>query len=261
MEVPKSVLVPLIAAFTDDTSMLSEIRVARIVKFHKEHGAGGFLVNGETGDFFTLGLSERKELLEWVIRDAKGLPVWVNVTASTTSAAIDLCQHASRHGARGAVVSAPPIGQFYPHEIAAFVRSVQRHGNLSTVFADPDGKWTGAIENPSLEPAKGLAQSEFADWAQFERARPDEMIVSDGVVTPMALFGVDRLEAMSHNLPAYRPAFRSLIGHGGMSRGPRAALVQLGIDIGSSRSPVYELTDDGKKILIGMMTALGIERS
>ncbi|MCH7944496.1 MAG: hypothetical protein IIC73_00555 [Armatimonadetes bacterium] len=39
---------PLVAAFTDDTSSLSEVRVSRVVRFHIERGAKGFLVNGES---------------------------------------------------------------------------------------------------------------------------------------------------------------------------------------------------------------------
>lgn len=65
---------PLVAAFTDDTSSLSEVRVSRLVRFHIERGAKGFVVNGETGDCFLLSSSERKQLLEWVVRGSKGCP-------------------------------------------------------------------------------------------------------------------------------------------------------------------------------------------
>ena len=260
MTVPPSVIVPLIAAFTDDTSTLSEVRVARVVRFHKEHGAGGFLLNGATGDYSMLSSSERKQLVEWVVRDANGLPVWVNATALTTTSAIDLCQHAARHGARGAVVCVPPVGKFYDHEIEGYLRAIQRYGNIQTVFADSEGVWNDVPigAGTSLVSAEGVAQSEFSDWAQFERACPDEMVVSDGVVTPMALFGADQLEHMSHNMPAFRPAMRSLMGHGGLSRGARWALDMSGVDVGNSRSPVFELSDDGKKILAGMSNVLGI---
>lgn len=260
MTVPPSVIVPLVVAFTDDTSSLSEVRVARVVRFHKEHGASGFLVNGATGDYSLLSNSERKQLVEWVVRDAHGLPVWVNATATTTTGAIDLCQHAARHGARGAVVCVPPIGTFYEHEIAGFLRAIKRHGNIHTVFADPDGEWGNVPvgDGTALELAESVAQSEFSEWAQFERACPDEMNVVDGLVTPMALFGADKLEQMSHNMPAFRPAARSLIGHGGLSRGARCALEMSGVDVGTSRSPVFELSDDGKKILEGMSSVLDI---
>ena len=51
---------PLVAAFTDDSASLSEVRVSRAVRFHIDRGASGFLVSGDSGDCFLLSSSERK---------------------------------------------------------------------------------------------------------------------------------------------------------------------------------------------------------
>lgn len=249
---------PLVSAFTDDTSSLSEVRVGRVARFHIEHGAKGFLVNGESGDCFLLSASERKQLLEWVIRYSQGLPVWVNVTAMTTMSAVDLCQHAARHGARGAVVCTPPVSRLFQDEVRSMQSAVRRHGNLQAVFADPDGDWPGldAEKGPILDPAQSLADVRLGEWLLFDHPRPDEMAVEDGVVTPLAAFGCDRLELIVKNLSAYLPAMKSLMRHGGLNRASRAAMNSLGVQVGASRGPYLELPEDSRKILDGLLEAL-----
>ncbi len=246
-----NIVVPLVAAFTDDTSTLSEVRVSRMVRFHAERGAKGLMVNGETGDTYQLAHSERKQLLEWVIRDSGGLPVWVNISATTTSGVVDLCQHASRHGAKGAVVCPPPMGRFFEHEAKAMLMSINRHGNLHAVFADPEGRWS-SFESP-------IPKAEAVDpsWAVLERPSPDEMTVGANVVTPYAMFGANKVEAIVGKLDVFRPAVQSVINHGGLNRAARAAMAELGCDVGNSRSPVFELGDEGRKILNGILKVLG----
>ncbi len=242
---------PLVAALTDDTSTLSEVRVARMVRFHAERGARGYMVNAETGDTFQLAHSERKQLLEWVIRDSDGLPVWVNISATTTSGVVDLCQHASRHGAKGAVVCPPPVGSFLEHEAKGMLTAINRHGNLQTVFADPEGKWS-SFESPVTR-----AEPVERSWALLERHAPDEMKVGASVVTPFAMFGANKVETIVGKLDVFRPAVQSVLKHGGLNRAARAAMAELGCDVGNSRSPVFELGDEGRKILNGILKVLG----
>jgi dihydrodipicolinate synthase/N-acetylneuraminate lyase len=249
-----NIVVPLIAAFTDDTSTLSEVRVSRVVRFHLERGAKGFVVCGETGDPYLLAHSERKQLLEWVSRESHGLPIWVNVTAMTTAGAVDLCQHASRHGAKGAVVCPPPVGRFFSNEAKAMLTSVQRHGNLATVFADPEGKWSSVLEEGGSPVS--LASAVDPAWAVLDRPSPDEMNAGGYVVTPFSMFGADKVPKILEKLEVFRPALQSLIRHGGLNRAARAAMAELGCDVGTSRSPVHDLNDDGRKMLAGILTAL-----
>jgi dihydrodipicolinate synthase/N-acetylneuraminate lyase len=208
------------------------------------------MVNGETGDPFQLAHSERKQLLEWVIRDSDGLPVWAHISATTTSGVVDLCQHASRHGAKGAVVCPPPVGRYFEHEAKAMLMAINRHGNLQTLFADPEGKWA-AYESPIAK-----AESVEATWALFESPGPDEMKAGSSVVTPFAMFGANNVETIAKKLEVFRPAVQSVIKHGGLNRAARAAMAEMGCDVGNSRSPVFELSDEGRKILDGILKVL-----
>ncbi|HXH60459.1 MAG TPA: dihydrodipicolinate synthase family protein [Fimbriimonadaceae bacterium] len=244
--------VPLIAAFTDDSSTLSEVRIARVVRHHVELEAQGFLVNGDTGDFFLLSLSERKQMVEWVMRESHGRPVWVNVTAMTTSAAVDLAQHAARHGARGVVVCPPQAGRYFDSEAKSLLASVQRHGNITAVFADPERKWEAFHDSLPLERVSA------PDHAVLASPAPDEMVVENAIVTPLTMFGASRVKTILSRPDVLVPAMGLLVKRGGLSRAARAALEKMGLDVGTSRGPMFELADDGREVLNGIARLLGV---
>jgi dihydrodipicolinate synthase/N-acetylneuraminate lyase len=222
-----------------------------MLRFHVDRGAKGFLVNGETGDPFQLAHSERKQLLEWVIRDAGGLPVWANISATTTAGVVDLCQHASRHGAKAAVVCPPPVGRFAAHEAKGMLMAVSRHGNLQTAYADPEGKWEGVDSPLTALPAVD------SSWSVLPRPAPDEGMFGGLMSTPFAMFGADKAGAVAAKLDVLRPAMQAVIAHGGLGRATRHAMTELGCDVGNSRPPAFELVDEGKKILNGMLKVVG----
>src|SRR5690348_16428840 len=90
--------VPLVTPFTDDGATLSEVRIARLVRHFAGQGVAGFVVCTDTGEFTTLSFAERKSMLETTLRESQGaLPVLTNVSTLSTSASLDLTQHAARH--------------------------------------------------------------------------------------------------------------------------------------------------------------------
>src|SRR6185503_3800156 len=168
---------------------------------------------GQTSNLHTLGHNERKQFLEWVVRESGGLPVWVDVTASTTAGATDLCQHGSRHGARGALLCPPHIGRYFAHEAKAMTTAVNRHGNMVAEFADPEGKWADFGEL-ALKAVRGVEPG----MAVLERAAPDECLLGSLVVSPFAMFGADKAAGLVAKIEVFRPAMQSLLRHGGMNR-------------------------------------------
>src|SRR5689334_12427820 len=92
---------PLVTPFTDEGSSISEIRIARLIRALREKGVEGFALATETGEFSSLTLAERKNLVEIAMRETQqSMPLIVHVTASATSSVLDLAQHAERHGAK-----------------------------------------------------------------------------------------------------------------------------------------------------------------
>jgi hypothetical protein len=148
-------------------------------------------------------------------------------------------------------VCPPPAGRFFAHEAKALLTAINRHGNLQTLFADPHGVWEG------FEVPIARADSVDSSLAVFERPCPDEMKAGGLTSTPFAMFGADKLDSVFGRLDVFLPAMKSVARHGGINRVTRAALIELGCDVGPARSPQFELGDEGRKILLGMLKVLG----
>ena len=153
--------VPLAMPFTDDGSGVSEIRLARLLRRVIDLGVKGILLSSETGEFTACSYSERKHLLELVIRETHSLlPVVVNVSSMSTSASLDLAQHAARHGARGVVLRAPYFGKFESKEVEAHFRTVAHYCQAPVIGIDPEG----TLEN--------VASLQMAEMGRFALASP-----------------------------------------------------------------------------------------
>src|SRR5579862_6608735 len=128
---------PIVTPFTDDGGAISEVRLARLIRHLAENGVVGFVVCSETGEFTTVTSGERKQMLEFLAREARGIPILAHCTRLGTSQCMDLCQHAARHGARAAVVMPPYFGQFNDDEIEQHLRRIVQHANLPIILVDP----------------------------------------------------------------------------------------------------------------------------
>ncbi|MCH7905175.1 MAG: dihydrodipicolinate synthase family protein [Armatimonadetes bacterium] len=252
------VIVPLVTPFTDDTATISEVRLAREIRFHIDRGAAGFLVCGEIGDFTSLSASERKTVLEWTMRDAHGLPVYVNATAQTTASAADLCQHAARHGARGAVVAGPPTGIIHASELRMHFAAVMRHGNMHVSFVGPPGFFESVSDSagPVLERATSLAKMGAGDYCLMPDVHTDEVAFGDLVATPLAVFGADKLPQLIDGWDTFGPILISMVGEDGLSRFAHAALSESSLDVGYSRGPVQPLGPEPSKALESIVAAI-----
>jgi dihydrodipicolinate synthase/N-acetylneuraminate lyase len=241
----RMILVPLASPFTDDGSQLSEARVARMVRWHLDQGAGGFVVMGDSGEWWSLAFQERKQLIEWVTREAPDHPVYIHATALNTAAILDLCQTAARFRAAGAVVTPPPI-HLHENEIHTLGLALRRYGDLPVAFLDPHG-------HLALEGC-GLSWEAATHEAAISRApQVEEALVGGMTVTPLALFGAKRAAQMSAEWPRWKIKASGLIK---MAQGPRlakAVFQALDMDLGVPRPPVQGLDGQARDILRGII--------
>lgn len=149
--------VSLLAPMTDDMSTVSEVRLARLVRRLMQEGATGFLIGGDGAEFATLTVSERKAMVEIVMRESSNsLPVLVNATAISSMTALDLAQHAGRHGARGIVLMPPYYGRYTIPEVHQHVKSISHFSHLPMIAIDLPGvqgndMWDEFSHNPSIQ--------------------------------------------------------------------------------------------------------------
>lgn len=228
---------PLPTPFTDDGSTVGEIRLARLMGWLRLRGVAGFAVCTETGEYPVLSLPERKQVAELAFRDCHGAPVIVNVTAVATTAALDLAQHAARHGAFGGIL-APPRGDFTDNEIYNHFASIAHHANLPFVIVDPLQQLTPdlvdrlkRLPNVSMpSPVNGLAA--FRGGKTYT----DEFSFPEAVLSPVATFAPKILH------PSAPPSIIPIaLRNAGTPRVVKAALTMQGLEMGPHRGPYLPL--------------------
>lgn len=138
MNQPNQMVVPLCTPFTDDGLTISEVRTARLVRWYRTKGQTRFMVAGETGEYTVLSPSERKSLVEIVGRELNGGDLLVNVSATSTSSALDLAQHAARHGATAVLASVPGFPRLDEEESATYLQAIANYAKLPLIVADPN---------------------------------------------------------------------------------------------------------------------------
>lgn len=254
MPVFERVIVPLVTPFTDDTTAISEVRSARLVRHYLDSGAAGFVVCTDAGEVFSLSHSERKQFLEWVIRDARGESVYVNVTSNTTANVIDLAQHAGRHGAKSAIVCLPSHTPLTEAETNSFVASVRRHANVPVTFMKipvPDDEGLGLLNAISFE------ESGIGPLALYRGISSEEFVIGAETATLLGIFGATTARKVARDWVNQQGSFKSLFAHGRSHRVGKAALAALSVDMGHPRGPIHDLDSQGVQMLDAVLEGLG----
>jgi dihydrodipicolinate synthase/N-acetylneuraminate lyase len=254
---PDRTIVPLVSPFTDDTSTLSEVRFSRLLRWHLGQGPAGLLVGSEAGECLALSFSERKQLVEWTMREANGLPVYVNVSALTTASAVDLCQHASRHGARAAILAPPPAGQYTQPELEGLVQTVRRHGNLPVAYVPQaaDQEPAGAH---GLGEVSSLAAAEAGEFAVAKVPLAEELVLDGALVSPLAVLGVETMARLLASWADLGQRASALLAYGRSHRVGKAAASRAEIEIGPHRNPLLELDERGQSALDALLSDLAV---
>lgn len=224
-------IAPIPTPFTDDAASVSEIRFERVLARVATGPAKGVLVAGETGEFTTLSLTERKLLVEVAIRwIPRGLGVLVHVSALSTTACLDLAQHAARHGAAAVVAMPPFYGRYTEEEVAGHLTTIAAHAGLPVVVADPFGLVSGRLR----EAVEQRLEVHMAHPMPGESAsRPDAFAIGQAECSVRWLLDPDAV--------LDREGFQSMLAAAGPARLSKALLEGQGLDVGPTRAPLRAL--------------------
>ncbi|MBS1721715.1 MAG: dihydrodipicolinate synthase family protein [Armatimonadetes bacterium] len=247
------VIVPLVTPYTDDASTLSEVRLVRLVRFHRDAGAQGYLVGAEASEGFSVSVPERKQVLEWVVREVVGEPVYVNVSAMTTSTMIDLAQHAERHGARAVVFRAPPHVRLTEQETLNLVAAVRRHGHLPAAFF---GSVDVPDESSSVFPVKSLAEAGCEDICLYDGLSIDEFSHGEDTATPFGVLGPDFCLVLQQRWSELHVRAKALFKHARSHRVGKAVMRARGVDVGCTRGPIADLDQQSQQLLDQLVAEL-----
>lgn len=237
---------PLPTPFTDDTSSVSEVRLARLIRHFTDEGVQGFVIGAECGEFTTLSHAERKTLVEYASRMVGGRPFIVHITCFATTPTLDLAQHAARMGAQFLVLSPPPYGEHTDDEVHQFLSFVAHHAELPVVVTDPQRRLNAAIRDrlavlPTLQLARPVSGN-----ASFypEGIYSDQFSLEECCASPMVTIAPWRLypEALIEWLP--EPLRKA-----GSARVLKAALEIQGLECGPLRGPAQRLDAPLRELL------------
>lgn len=239
-------LVPIPSAFVDDTSLVSEVRLARLVRWYRECGAEGFVLNSDLGEFTALSIEERMAVVEIVQRELQGqMPFLVHLSTLSTTQSLYLAQHASRCGARAGLLMPPFYYRLRDDELISFFGTITEHADLPIILIDPVGLITpGVMEGlrdiGGLVQARPLAESPHQALALRTRAASDEFWLEDAYSSAMLALTPPTEVPRGSTLESYRQLFRS----GGSLRVVKAGLNLQDRDVGPTRGPFLGLEQD-----------------
>lgn len=224
---------PLVTPFTDDGSGVSEIRLARLVRKLQDYGVSGFVVCSEAGEFTCLSFSERKFVLEMVLRESQGaLPVLAHVSTLSTSSSLDLAQHAKRHGGRAGILMPPYYPTYTQTEIEWHYRTLTQYSDLPLIAVDPLHR----IEEPLQETLRSVGRLELAGGV----SRSDCFEIPPANIEIQAGLPIELSKASGADISALGLRY-------GSAKVLKAALLELDIEVGPLRKPLENLESDVRK--------------
>jgi len=252
----QGIFTPLPTPLTDDGTSISEIRLARLYQAVKDRGFSGWAVNTEVGEFNAFSFSDRKLMVELVMRMSPGMPVLVNVSTPSTLASLDLAQHAERHGAAAVVMAPPYWGPFSDEEIHLHYRTVSQYAHLPLIVVDPrrmiSDTMKGVLKDMTEVVVAEPNHWKVEEFGQAAKERPEDFLAGDLCVTPLALFR--SVEEIINKEPSLRSLVQFMTRHG-TAKVAKAAFLVRGLDLGPLRAPALPLSgkvlDDLKAVLDG----------
>lgn len=226
-------IAPLMTPFTDDGSSVSEVRLSRLVRHLNEHEISGYVVGSDSGEWFTLSASERKTMVELAIREAQGRPVLAHVSAIATSTALDLAQHAARHGARAAIVMPPVYVKLSQEDLVKTFETLAAYAGLPVAVVDPENKLSPETK-AEIAHIPEMIVLEPAPIGGRSVACSDEFRTGSAVCMPAAML-VQHGEA---------GPIADLMHRFGGARIGKAAFQLLDLDLGPTRPPLRPLPNE-----------------
>lgn len=282
-----------VTPFTSDDRIDFE-RYAQVLEFHLANGADALALPMHVGESVSLSDGERTKLLVFAIKQVGGrVPVIAHVSQSGTTLAAALARQAEEAGATAVIATSPYYWTPQPAmllehfvqianavKLPLFVHNAPDEMGGTKVTTDITLKLIGKCPN-----FVGLVDQSL-DWqflidvvSNARRVKPDfqllsgiEFFISAGAIganggfAPLAgiapklvrrLYELCRQEAYGAARPPQESfaALYQAIKPGGVA-GVKAAMKQMGRDVGAPRTPVPALDEAQSKTLAGALAAI-----
>lgn len=126
-------LVPLVTPFNEDESVNKEALV-KLIDLLIEEGADGFYALGSSAECFLLTEEERKEVLELIVKSAKGKYIIAHIGDGSTKKAIMFAKHAESLGVDAVSSVAPFYFQYSFEEIKGYYKAISESVSIPLII-------------------------------------------------------------------------------------------------------------------------------
>ncbi|KAI3394233.1 hypothetical protein diail_3008 [Diaporthe ilicicola] len=131
----KGIMVALYTPFTADQSAIDVAALDQHIQNLIKAGVHGLVPGGSTGEFTTLTLEERKQLVEVCVKSAAGrIPVVAGIGALSTKDGVELAKHAAEAGAAALMVVPPFYDAPSVEELHELLAELHSASNLPIMF-------------------------------------------------------------------------------------------------------------------------------
>lgn len=182
------ILVALVTPFSDDGATVDLAALSDLVERQIAAGVHGLVPGGSTGEFTSLSIEERQQVVETCVKAADGrVPVVAGVGAMTTSETVALAEHAAGAGASALMIVPPYYEPLTVDEIKDHLGAAHQASGLPIVY----------YNLPAVSGAR-LSAQELADLSEVEGVRYLKDTSGDAVsLTELLVKHRDRMTAFN----------------------------------------------------------------
>jgi 4-hydroxy-tetrahydrodipicolinate synthase len=273
------ILTAMVTPFDSDGG-LAEDAVGGLARHLLENGSDGLVLAGTTGEGATLSDDEKVRLWEAGVAAAAGAPIIAGTGSNDTRHTVELTERAQGAGVSGVLVVTPYYNKPNRAGLVAHFRAAAAATDLPVVLYNipsrsvidmPNDLLAELAEIPNVVAVK---QARYEDLAPIEGldllAGNDDVLAevldmggTGGILVASHLAGaemrriVDEPDRRGEIQDTLKPLYDAL-AVAPLSASVKAALNMLGHDVGGTRLPIVDLSDDERATVRTALEAQGL---
>ncbi len=135
----------------------------RLARQLRDHGSGGLVLAGSTGEAFSLNMPERLELFQ-AVRESVGqsLPIWMGCGTNDTRSSVELVQAADSWGVDGVLLVSPYYNKPTQEGLVRHFRTILAETTCPAMLYNVPGRTSSMVEASTVARIAETASGPFA---------------------------------------------------------------------------------------------------